>query len=282
MNSRTFSLLLLLANVALFGWLFNQQLYPSSDNLATSSTPLPADVPTLRLLSELPSPPPRRDLAGETPGPEEGQTPEPSAPPVEPPPVPTIGGAEAGETAPTAPAPETAAPVAASPETAIPPTAPACYTLGPFADETQRAQVRQSLAARLQSVRERGESSGPGRQWVYLGPYPSTAAAEKEMTALKARGVEDLFVVRQGANKNTISLGLFKEKTSVTERIREMKALGYEAHVEARHETPPSYWLDVAVDAAQVSPAALQEALPGSAQTKVVDCAKIAGAGAAQ
>src|SRR5579885_2151452 len=250
MNSRTFSLLLLLANVALFGWLFNQQLYPSSDNLATSSTPLPADVPTLRLLSELPSPPPRRDLAGET--------------------------------APTAPAPETAAPVAASPETAIPPTAPACYTLGPFADETQRAQVRQSLAARLQSVRERGESSGPGRQWVYLGPYPSTAAAEKEMTALKARGVEDLFVVRQGANKNTISLGLFKEKTSVTERIREMKALGYEAHVEARHETPPSYWLDVAVDAAQVSPAALQEALPGSAQTKVVDCAKIAGAGAAQ
>src|SRR5579885_3216752 len=261
MNSRTFSLLLLLANVALFGWLFNQQLYPSSDNLATSSTPLPADVPTLRLLSELPSPPPRRDLAGETPGPEEGQTPEPSAPPVEPPPVPTIGGAEAGETA---------------------PTAPACYTLGPFADETQRAQVRQSLAARLQSVRERGESSGPGRQWVYLGPYPSTAAAEKEMTALKARGVEDLFVVRQGANKNTISLGLFKEKTSVTERIREMKALGYEAHVEARHETPPSYWLDVAVDAAQVSPAALQEALPGSAQTKVVDCAKIAGAGAAQ
>ena len=68
----------------------------------------------------------------------------------------------------------------------------------------------------------------------------------------------------------------------MTERVREMKALGYEAHVEARYETPPRYWLDVAVDAAQVSPSALQEALPGSAQTKAVDCAKIAEAGTAQ
>jgi len=134
----------------------------------------------------------------------------------------------------------------------------------------------------LQSVHERDEVPEPDRQWVYLGPYPTSAAAEREVAALKARDVEDMFVVKQGENKNTISLGLFKEKTSVTERIKEMKALGYEAHVEARHEAPPRYWLDVAVNAAQVSPSALQEALPGAAQTKALDCAKIAGTGAAQ
>jgi cell division protein FtsN len=306
---RTLCLLLLLVNVATFGWQFDQILYPAaSDRPAPSLPAISPDVPVLRLLSELSAPLPKRDQPGKTLSPVNSRGVEAVAPPEEhpatpPPPaaekiveaspasntaaIPTAPDASSPEAvapAPApAPAPEVVAPAPAPvPASEVPPPAPACYTLGPFADQEQRTQIRQSLASQLQRVHERDELPEPNRQWVYLGPYASSAAAEEQVTALKAKGVEDMFVVKQGANKNTISLGLFKEKTSVTERVKELKALGYEAHVEPRYETQPRYWLDVAVDAAQVSPSTLQEALPGSAQTKATDCGKIAEAGAAQ
>lgn len=305
---RTFCVLLLLANIAVFGWQLNQNLYPpASEKPAPTLPAISSNVPALRLLSELSAPLPKRDQPVKALSPVEGRGVEAAALPADhpatPPPAATEKAVDAGTATPAVtvpPAPTSAAvapaptPGAVAKETAapappiivpppeVPPPVAACYTLGPFADQEQRAQVRQSLASRLQRVHERDELPEPGRQWVYLGPYASSAAAEEQVAALKARGVEDMFVVKQGANKNTISLGLFKEKISVAERIREMKALGYEVHVEPRYETAPRYWLDVAVDAAQVSPSALQEVLPGSAQTKAADCAKIAEAGASQ
>ena len=141
---------------------------------------------------------------------------------------------------------------AASPAVAAPPAATgaavaalACATYGPFpsADALHAAEAILKPAG-LQYT----EHAVPGRAqlgyWVYLPPFGSKREADAAAGMLKRRGVGDLYVVTDEANRNAISLGVFSQKNGAVERQKDMRKLGFKALMAERFRDEPRYWLD--------------------------------------
>ncbi|MGE5624948.1 MAG: SPOR domain-containing protein [Bacillota bacterium] len=150
-----------------------------------------------------------------------------------------------------APAPSTAAPPPAAtqpapaPSTAAVAAAQACATYGPFADEdsVQQAESRLkqlNLTATEHTVTGKAK---PG-YWVYLPPFGSKKEADAAVALMKKRGVSDIYVVSDEANRNAISLGLFNQHEYAVQRIKELKKLGYHPQVTERFREEPRYWID--------------------------------------
>lgn len=94
------------------------------------------------------------------------------------------------------------------------PDTPVCYAYTlpqPEADELEKA-----LRSASHSLVFKRETVEPANTWwVRIPPFESRQRAEKRMRELRELGVTDLFVVREpGANKNAISLGLFRTESS--------------------------------------------------------------------
>ena len=156
---------------------------------------------------------------------------------------------------PPAPAANPASPAAATVAVSAAVTAPVCVSYGPF-PSTEAAQTG---AARLQkagaSVSER---LVPGKvrlgYWVYLPPFSSRHEAEAAATLLKQRGVKDLYVARDEANRNAISLGVFNQRKGAEERQQRIRKLGYHPVMTERFRDAPRYWLDARGGDGQLPP----------------------------
>ncbi|GAA5178204.1 hypothetical protein GCM10025771_17050 [Niveibacterium umoris] len=81
--------------------------------------------------------------------------------------------------------------------------------------------------------------SGTASWWVHLPPQADRAAAEKKAEELKALGVAEFFIVKDGgANQNAISLGLYKSEESANRALEALKTKGVRsARVETRENT---------------------------------------------
>ncbi len=204
---RILFLVLLLANVLVFIW--DKWLGPPAQ-ISQQST-LPPHVQPLKLLAEL-TPAERQALAKSA-----EAAPAPIAPVRTPNPTVTA---------------------AASPEI--------CVSYGPFPS----IEALQTGATRLRkpgiSVTER---LVPGKvrlgYWVYLPPFVSQHQAEEAAGLLRRRGVKDLYVVTDAANRNAISLGVFTVRSGALDRLRKIRRLGYHALLAERFRDAPRYWLDV-------------------------------------
>ncbi len=204
---RILFLVLLLANVLVFIWY--EWLGPPAQ-MSQQSTPLP-HVQPLKLLAEL-TPAERQALAKSA-----------SAVP-----------------APITPVriPNPSAAAAASPEI--------CVSYGPFSS----IEALQTGATRLRkpgvSITER---LVPGKvrlgYWVYLPPFVSQRQAEEAAGLLRRRGVKDLYVVTDAANRNAISLGVFTVRSGALDRLMKIRRLGYHPLLAGRFRDAPRYWLDV-------------------------------------
>ena len=209
--SRILFLLLLLANLGLFAW---AKLYvvPGGADLAPS--PPPGGQP-LKLMSEL-SAAERKDLATVT----------------------------------TLPAPDTA-PAAATHAAAAPATgaaalaAQACVSYGPFPSADAAGQGMTRLKGAGLSVSQR---TVPGKAklgyWVYLPPFGSRKEADAASDMLKKRGVKDIYVVADEANRNAVSLGVFSQKDGAIQREKEIKKMGFKSQMAERFREEARYWLD--------------------------------------
>jgi hypothetical protein len=142
---------------------------------------------------------------------------------------------------------------------------PVCLSIGPF--ETP-ADLRAAMARLMPEVgriqfRELPATALRGYR-VYLPAAPSRGEALAAARALAARGLRDYYVVTAGDQQNTVSLGMFRDLENATRRQSEVQALGYAAAVEARTESVPQYWVDVAApegfDWTRVLPGAQVEA----------------------
>jgi hypothetical protein len=102
-----------------------------------------------------------------------------------------------------------------------------CLDWGPFTDsERERAQgVLEPFAlGKLLTSRRQETKSG---YWVYLPPLPSKAAAERRAGELKEAGVTDLYVVTEaGAQKNAISLGVFRTEDAAQAYLASLRSKG--------------------------------------------------------
>lgn len=222
---------LLLANLGLFGWNWQQaHQTPQQPLLAPTSTPAMAGN-KLVLLKELPAAPAKRP---------------PPAPPAAAAPQTEPQTAMVPQTQAGAPeeSTENAAPATPVP-TAPPPVQAVCHRLADFQSKTDAAAASAALRKAGAAVRGSGEGVGEiKRYWVMLPKYPSAAAAEPILARLTKAGIKDFYLVRSGSNQNTISLGVYSGQESAERRYREIHRLKLTPNIEELSLPAPRWWVE--------------------------------------
>jgi len=131
-----------------------------------------------------------------------------------------------------------------------------CASYGPFpsTEAAQRGFVRLQKAGN-----EVTQRTVPGKvrlgYWVYLPPFGSHREADAAAKLLKTRGVKDLYVVTDEANRNAISLGVFSDRFGALARQKKIRELGYHPLLSERFRDAPRYWLDAHGTDNQLQPA---------------------------
>ena len=122
-----------------------------------------------------------------------------------------------------------------------------CLSLGPFETPAALREAMDRLLPRVERIqfREVPAVALSGYR-VYLPPAESREAAFAVARDLAARGVSDYYVVTAGAQRNTVSLGLFRDLDNASERRDAVVALGYAPVLEPRTETVSQWWIDMA------------------------------------
>ncbi len=121
-----------------------------------------------------------------------------------------------------------------------------CYEIGPFDKEQDVLTFQNELFVyRLTSTavdRKRSEFAG---YWVFLPAYGSTARARLVVEKLKAKGIKDIVRIPDGAEKNTVSLGVYLSKTSAGSVQKKIIQLGYQAQLKERQKLVDTTWVRV-------------------------------------
>ena len=213
---RALLLIFVLANLGIFAW-YRWYVLPNS----TGPQPAPPlSGQPLKLMSEL-SAAEKKAVATEAPTPASA----------------TVAAAPAATHAAAVPAPTTAGIAAAA--------AQVCASYGPFpsSDAAGLGLSRLKLLGLSASQRAVSGKAKLG-YWVYLPPFGSRKEADAAAALLKKRGVADIYVVADEANRNAVSLGVFSQKNFASERVKEIKKLGFHAQMADRFRDEPRYWLD--------------------------------------
>jgi hypothetical protein len=243
-----FAILLLVGNVALAGWQFNEHVRENAI-AAAGTPPLPPRTPSLRLISELAELPERRaDATGVNAGADDDSEPVVQA-------------------------------VDLSTElNSFGNPSDNCISVGPITDEVQLNKFRIWLRLRATVVHTRVETVRQRRFfWVYLEPA-SNEEAKKNLSDLERRGVTDYMLIRRGGLKNAISLGLFRSQDSVNRRLAEMNRQGYKPVVVPKFKTTENYWLRATMAEGFEDTSIIPPDLIGDATLEPIDCAGIVDA----
>ena len=216
---RALLFVLILANLGVFAWV-HWYVNPSHADLAPAAAPGGAP---LKLMSEL-TPGERKNLAST------------AAP---------VAATKTAFSSTTIPAGTTFASVT----TSAPPPATAgslvCASYGPFPSADAAGQALARLkAAGLTANQHAIAGKAKLGYWVYLPPFGSRKEADAAAAMLKKRGVTDIYVVADEANRNAVSLGVFSQKEGAVQREKDIKKLGFKAQMAERFRDEPRYWLD--------------------------------------
>ena len=120
----------------------------------------------------------------------------------------------------SAPAPKDTAPPAVATEPAL------CMEWRGLNSE-EFVQVREQLKS-LAGERVMSFTEVPlkTRHWVIFPPLPSADSAAAKLSELVAAGLKDAFVVKDGAWRNAISLGLYADADAAQRRVLEVEGKG--------------------------------------------------------
>jgi hypothetical protein len=153
-------------------------------------------------------------------------------------------------------------------------TATQCVAFGPFANPAVLRRAHDLLAPQVQVARVRNVPVGTPTGWrVFLPPLASREAAQAVADRIVAAGIDDLFVMPSGPDRNGIALGRFGNEAAARRREAELKAAGFDAQVAPLGDVAVQGWIDVAaVPAFDAARAASDIAAPG---TQTVDCATL-------
>ncbi|MGH8370285.1 MAG: SPOR domain-containing protein [Gammaproteobacteria bacterium] len=153
-------------------------------------------------------------------------------------------------------APASTAPAAGS--VSAPVVASVCASYGPFPGEDAAKTGEDRLHKAGAEVSQR---LVPGKvklgYWVYLPSFRSRKEAEAAEKLLQKRGVKDIYVVADEANRNAISLGVFSQRSGAIERQKKIRKLGYHPLMSDRFRDAPNYWLDAQGAAIQLPAASV-------------------------
>lgn len=245
---RTFFWILLLANVTFFAAMQQGWLRVADVQEAQTQTALHGEK--IRLLAMPQSAPPEASPA--------------AAPAVVPVAIPVI--------APVV----SATVVAASAPLAVKPNGAACLEWGDFTG-TDLTRATAALAGLKPgdklSQRQIEHSIG---YWVYIAPLKDKAAVNQKVAQLRARGVDEYFVVQEeGQWLNAISLGVFKTRESAQKFLDDLRAKDVRTAqiVERVSKLKATIFVLNGLDAATAARlTSIQKTFPGS-ELKSVACA---------
>lgn len=117
-----------------------------------------------------------------------------------------------------------------------------CQTIGPFDTHNRAQRVAGALSdAQLEPKLRTARIEQPSGYWVYL-PSMAGPDARRIVGELSGQGVKDYFLGRQ----NFISLGVYSDKLSAERRVREISELGYQPKLEPRFLVQEVFWIDIA------------------------------------
>ena len=135
------------------------------------------------------------------------------------------------------------------------------------------AQVRQQLKS-LAGERVMSFTEVPlnTRHWVIFPPLPSAESAAAKLSELVAAGLTDAFVVKDGAWRNAISLGLYANDEAARRRVLEVEGkgvLGTRVELLPRQGTDFYFVIRSEDPDALKSLSGIKQAYPNSQQSRV-------------
>lgn len=166
-------------------------------------------------------------------------------------------------TPPPSPVPETK-PVAAPPVTTDPDeknktllsvpstktnkTEVVCYQIGHFS-QLGEAQAASNWFKKKQMIAapQKSDTRLATTTWLYLPAARSLQSVQATQKRLKQLGVADT-VMMNTPNGYIVSLGVYRDKSSVSERLQELRNKGFDnIKAEERYATETKYWLNVKI-----------------------------------
>ncbi len=102
-----------------------------------------------------------------------------------------------------------------------------CARAGGFGDRAAAGGAGRWLRARGLEAEVRVEVRESIRSLVYLPPFASPAQAAAKVREIRARGVRDVGVIRDGPYANGVSFGLYTIEANTRRRIAALERLGY-------------------------------------------------------
>ena len=80
---------------------------------------------------------------------------------------------------------------------------------------------------------------------VFLPPFQSHEKAAEAVREIQERGVRDVAVIGEGALKNGVSFGVYRDEENMRRRVADLEALGYSARSAADVEVVDGYVVEV-------------------------------------
>ncbi|NOX43268.1 MAG: hypothetical protein GXP19_06000 [Gammaproteobacteria bacterium] len=120
-----------------------------------------------------------------------------------------------------------------------------CFKLGPYSvklNATRSLDRIKSYGALANIYLE--EKKERFRYWVLI-PTSNKQAAIKKIKKFKEKGVEDVYLIREGKKKGDISLGIFRARSTAQKRILNLKKLGFNPTVEKHYKIRNEFWLTI-------------------------------------
>jgi phage terminase small subunit len=123
-----------------------------------------------------------------------------------------------------------------------------CFQAGPYTQISTAKKIvkwlkrKKDITANIQ----RRQTQVLGSTWVYLPPFKNRQAAISAQQRLNRLGIGHHEIIKKGPFNNAISLGLYRQPSSVKRRFKELSAKGYKnLKTQKRYKSDTKYWLNV-------------------------------------
>jgi len=131
-----------------------------------------------------------------------------------------------------------------------------CGAFGPFERGATGREVIDLLKGRgLDASLRRDSLEKPVGYWVLIPPLPDRDAAVAKVAQLRESGITDVRRFVKGEQKNGISLGVFSSRENALRRQKEVSDKGHSSRIVPRTITLPTYWVDYRGNKARVDSA---------------------------
>jgi hypothetical protein len=101
-----------------------------------------------------------------------------------------------------------------------------CLEWGAFTEQEKAAVLAALEPLQLGRTLTQKRVDSTSAYWVYVPPLPSKSAAEKRVAELRAVGLKDFFILSDGAERNAISLGVFKTEEAANRFLESIRDKG--------------------------------------------------------